>query len=113
MKIEVRFRNLEASELLRQYAVRRIQLQLSRFAAAVRSITVRLSDVNGPRGGDDKRCHIELSGPGLGSLAIDERSGNAYAAVDVAVERAARSARRELQRARAGRRLADDAGRWS
>jgi ribosome-associated translation inhibitor RaiA len=104
MKIDVRFRNLEPSVYLRDYALRRIHAQLSRFGTEISTITVRLSDMNGPKGGADKRCHISVRGPSIGTTTIDERREDAYAAVDVVVERAAHSAGRELERQRTRRR---------
>jgi hypothetical protein len=31
---------------------------------------VRVSDVNGPRGGMDKRCHLEVNAAGVGLLCV-------------------------------------------
>ena len=41
-------------------AQQRLLFALGRFASRVRSVTVRLCDVNGPRGGRDKRCAIAV-----------------------------------------------------
>jgi len=53
MKIESRFRGLDASA----------SLQLSRFGRELGVARVRLGDVNGPRGGIDTRCR--QGGPSL------------------------------------------------
>jgi putative sigma-54 modulation protein len=104
MKTEVRFRGIERSEALREYTVRRIHFQLSRFNGAIGSVVVRIGDVNGPKGGADKRCHVTVRGGAVGAVNVDERSADAYGAVDLALERAARATGRELERGRAGRR---------
>ena len=44
------------------------------FAAGSRSLTVQLSDVNGPRGGVDKACLITAVLPGVGEIAVGERA---------------------------------------
>jgi hypothetical protein len=38
----------------------RFEFALGRFASRVRSITVRLGDLNGPRGGIDKTCAVTV-----------------------------------------------------
>lgn len=103
MRIEVRFRGVGKSDALRQHAVRRIHFALSRFGRAISSVVVRIGDINGPRGGADKRCLVVVRGPVLRSLCIEDLSADPYVAVDLAVERAARTAGRALELARSGR----------
>jgi len=72
MKIEVRFRGIEASDTLREHVVRRVHFRLSRFGGGVGSVVVRIGDVNGPRGGVDKRCHVAARGPALAPILIEQ-----------------------------------------
>lgn len=104
MKIEVRFRGMEASETLREHVLRRIHLQLSRFDGEVGSVVVRIADVNGPKGGVDKRCNITVRGPALAAVIVEDLSADTYSAVVSAAERAARAVGRELERVRTARR---------
>lgn len=104
MKIEVRFRHVDASDALREYVRRRIHFQLSRFTGGLGSVVVRIGDINGPKGGTDKRCHVTVRGPALGPVTVDELSANAYSAVDLALGRAARAVAREIARGRESRR---------
>lgn len=100
MKIEVRFRGLEPSDALRDHAARRIHFHLSRFGHEISSVYVRISDVNGPKGGVDKKCQITVRGRRFSTVVIDDLSGDAYSAVDMAVERVGRAVGRDIQRAR-------------
>jgi len=104
MTVDIRFRGLESSESLRAYILRRVRSQARRIGKALRAVVVRVSDVNGPRGGVDKRCQIMLVRRGQRPVTIEEVRTDAYAAVDVAVERAALAAGRDVARARATRR---------
>jgi len=104
MTIDVRFCGLPSSESLRAYVIHRIHSHLRRLGNVLGAVIVRLSDVNGPKGGVDKRCQVMLRGPGHRPVTIEELDVDAYAAVDVAVERAARVADRQRARARATRR---------
>lgn len=113
MKIEVRFRGLESSDALREHAARRIHFHLSRFGNDVTALLVRIADVNGPKGGVDKRCQISVYGSRFGSATLDEMSGDVYSAVDMAVQRIGRSIGRELDRARSDWRGGYSLGRAS
>lgn len=104
MNIEVRFLGLESSDALREHVQRRVHFQIGRFGEEVSSVLVRIADVNGPKGGVDKRCKVTVRGPRLGSATLDELSGDTYAAVDVALDRVAQSVARELQRLRTTKR---------
>jgi len=48
----------EVAETLREYADRRLAFALRPFAHRLQSLTLRLVDTNGPRGGVDARCAI-------------------------------------------------------
>jgi putative sigma-54 modulation protein len=104
MKIEVRFRAIEGSETFREHVVRRARFQLSRFNDQVGSVIIRVGDINGPKGGADKRCQVTLRGPALGAIAVETLSSDAYSAVDLALARATRTIGRGLERARVSRR---------
>ncbi len=101
MKIEVRFRALDASEPLREHLLRAVHFHLSRFGQELTSVSARIGDLNGPKGGIDKRCQLKLRGRRLGSIVVADVSADAYAAVDACAERAGRTVGRELERLRA------------
>jgi len=100
MKTEVRFHGVETSESLREHAVRRIHLHLSRFGSDLTGVVIRIGDVNGPKGGLDKRCRVTVRGPRVGSATLDEYSGDIWSAVDLALERVAQNVGRTLEKAR-------------
>jgi putative sigma-54 modulation protein len=60
--------------------------------------------VNGPRGGEDKRCCIQVVLPGAQKIVIEDTEDNVYLAINRAVDRAERSIARCLQRRREHRR---------
>jgi putative sigma-54 modulation protein len=93
VRIEI-WSNLELSDVLRRHVERRLRSALGRFRHHVHAIRVRLSDVNGPRRGIDKRCRLVLSGPRGWTAVAQGLKSSFYDAVDVAVRRAACSVRR-------------------
>jgi putative sigma-54 modulation protein len=104
MNIDVKFRGLESSAALRDYIVKKIHTHLGRFGHDLTSVTVRVDDVNGPRGGDDKVCKITLKGPRVGSETVFEKTADPYAAADKAVDTAETVIVKVLERLRSSRR---------
>ncbi|MDQ3263924.1 MAG: HPF/RaiA family ribosome-associated protein [Myxococcota bacterium] len=100
MRVEIKTRHVAVTEQVREHIERRLHFALSRFGPELRSVRVLLEDVNGPRGGVDKRCQLTLRGPRVGNITIEEMSADASAAVDIAADRAARALARSLDRAR-------------
>ena len=82
---------------------RRLEFALGRFGPAIRQVVVRVVDINGPRGGVDKRCRITvaLRGAGGSSITVDYSDDDLYAAIMRACDRAERAVRRTLERKRA------------
>jgi ribosome-associated translation inhibitor RaiA len=74
----------------------RLRFAFSRITGRVRRILVTLADINGPRGGIDKRCLIEVRVDGQRSVVIQDIQADLYTAIDRAAGRAARSVMRRL-----------------
>jgi hypothetical protein len=95
---------------LRDTAAQRLHGALRRFAWLVVRVRVRMSDVNGPRGGLDKRCQVALETATGRTLLVESVAGDWQAALGQAVERAGaaiarvRRRLREIPRVRARRR---------
>ena len=86
------------------YVKRRLGFALGRFADRIGRVTVRLSDVNGPRGGVDQRCQLIVAVQRRPPVIVEAADVHAHAALDHAAERAARAVDRSLKRV-ADRRL--------
>lgn len=85
---------------LRPLALQRVSFVMRRLAWRVMRARVFLSDDNGPRGGVDKRCRIELSTTHAGLLVVSTVARDWRTALDLALARAARALVRSLQRSR-------------
>ena len=95
---------IELSSRLKAYVGRRVHFSLGRFADRIRGLCIRLRDVNGPRGGLDKRCDILIDAGPRHRIVIRERQATIHAAVAFAAERARRALRRHVNVAANGRR---------
>jgi hypothetical protein len=89
-----------ALELLARGRQRRTARMLAKFGPAVERTSVRLEDVNGPRGGIDKRRQVKVVLKGLHSVYVDERHRSVRAAMDRALARTDPAVRQALQRRR-------------
>jgi hypothetical protein len=86
-------------------AIRRILASaLGRFTRRVRTVRVWLEDVNGPRGGVDTRCRIEVYFRPRGSITVSALATDEYAATAEAAARARESVVRRVKRVRSRRR---------
>lgn len=98
MNIAIQSNGLVLTEGLRAYVHRRLKSALG--WALTRRLAVWLSDINGPRGGRDKRCKIQISLDHGKTIIIENTEEDLYAAIDLAAERADRTLARQLARNR-------------
>lgn len=103
MEIEIRTQGTDLAEAIRRYAGRRIRFALGRFAPRVGRVVVRISDINGIRGGVDQCCHITAELPAKGQVVVEQVDADLFTAIDRASERIGEALRREIQRTRDGR----------
>ena len=89
----------QAAEL-RTLAERRVRQALRRLAWLTPQVRVHLSDINGPRGGIDKRCQIELTTDNGKSVVVTSLARDWFSALQSALTRASRSLLHSLQSSR-------------
>ncbi len=98
MQVTIRTRSVELTKKLQGHIRRRIAVALGRVDTDLRRVHVLVEDFNGPRGGVDKRCTVEVAGGPLGTQVFEERDVNAFAAVHRAFEKARRAVVRASER---------------
>ena len=103
MRIDIQARGFDLTEGLREHAERRLQFALS--WVSVRTVRVCLFDVNGPRGGNDKRCRIQIPMAGAQNVVVEDAEADLYLAIDRAADRTERTMARRLGRLREHRHL--------
>ncbi len=100
MQIDIYANGFTTTEALREHVARRLRHAFRCCADRISRIMVRLSDINGPRGGVDKRCQIHVRLATLSDVVIEDTEADLYVAIDRAAERAVRTAVRHLARQR-------------
>jgi len=98
MQIDIQARDFSLTKALRRHVERRLGFALSTRYDRIKRILVRLSDINGPRGGNDKCCQLHVVMPGQADVIIEDTQANLYVAIDRAADRASRAVTRKLAR---------------
>jgi ribosome-associated translation inhibitor RaiA len=91
----------------RRYIRQKLSTTLRKFAQSIERVTVRVKDVNGPRGGVDQLCRIKVVMRNRPSVLVEARHvfiDNAFRRALTGVERAVRRSvqRRRLKPRKAG-----------
>lgn len=103
MRLDIQARGFDLTEGLRGHTERRLQFALNWASHDVRTVSVRLFDINGPRGGSDKRCRIQIPLSGGQDVVIEDTQSDLYVAIDRAADRTERALARRLERLRENR----------
>lgn len=90
MRLEIRSAPFSLTPALEARVRRRMRFALCRFQAGIRRVTVRLCDLNGPRGGVDKQCRIEAALRRGKTVQVEDVDADLYAAIDRAAGRLGR-----------------------
>jgi putative sigma-54 modulation protein len=98
MQIDIQSRKLTLTGALKRRIKQRLSFALDIKNAHIHRVKVWLSDINGPRGGEDKCCHIQIELPNTNDVVIKEVKSDLYTAIDRAAHRAAHSVARKLSR---------------
>ena len=100
MRVTIQSSGFDITDALRSYIEQRLTTALGWARHHMRKLAVSLSDINGPRGGVDKRCRIQVKLAGGRDIIIEDVEADLYAAIDRAAERADRAVVRQVERAR-------------
>lgn len=100
MKIRIHSKHFRITRELSEYIQRRAGFAFGQYRDSIRSIIFTLSDVNGPKGGNDKQCKIALQVKGSGEIIIDQKRPDLIAAIHIATLRASNTASRKIERLR-------------
>ena len=96
----IRMLGATLSKEKREEVRRKLGAKLGRFADAIERVSVRVRDVNGPRGGIDQLCTIKVVLSDLPSVVFESQHQSLDAAVGAAISGTERAVRRRLQRRR-------------
>jgi hypothetical protein len=82
----------------REFCERRLRFALSRFALRIERVEAVFTDVNGPKGGRDVLCCLQVGLRGAQDVLVRDAGESVEAVMAGAADRAARTVARRLQR---------------
>lgn len=100
MRVAIQANGFVMTIALRMYTEHRLAVALGWARNHMRKLAISLSDINGPRGGIDKRCKIQVQLSGGREVIIEECEADLYAAIDRAADRADRAVVKQVERTR-------------
>ncbi|MCU7843257.1 MAG: HPF/RaiA family ribosome-associated protein [Candidatus Thiodiazotropha sp. (ex Monitilora ramsayi)] len=98
MQIDIQARNFYLTEAIRDHTKRRLHFTLSCCKDRIQRVVVKLSDINGPRGGADKRCQVHVTLAALPDVLVEDIEADLYVAIDRATDRTGRTVIRRISR---------------
>lgn len=100
MHIQIQSQGFEVTAAIEARVQRQLHRALNRFGEDVLAVDVYLSDVNGPRGGCDKKALMRASLRGLPPISVSTEHGDLYVAITRNAKRMQRTLRRALRKSR-------------
>lgn len=100
MKIDIQALNVPLTSAEQGYIIRRLGFALSSHDEHIQRVSLRLSDINGPRGGNDQRCKVQVVLAHIPDIVIEDIEAEMSVAIDRAADRVGRTVARRLARHR-------------
>ena len=100
MQIQARAKGFGLGSELQDEVIERIERALDRYRNRIRRVNVFFEDVNGPKKGVDKAMRLIIDLERLSMVVVEETGESWQALMDLAVERAAQTVGRHIDRRR-------------
>lgn len=104
MNVDIQSQGFPLTSALAEHARRRLRFVLTRHSDLIQRVVVRLGDENGPRGGVDKFCRIQVHLLDAPVALIEDIGLDLYTVIDRAADRVGRVVVKHLDRSRIGKR---------
>ena len=98
MNVNIQSRLVELTPGLETHIYRKLHFELSRMESHITALAIIVSDVNGPKGGIDKQCLLQVSVANKGYFVIKDRQTDIYYAIDRVMQRVSRLVARKIVR---------------
>ncbi|HEY2853636.1 MAG TPA: CBS domain-containing protein [Gemmatimonadaceae bacterium] len=96
----VRVSGVQLDDAERAFIKKKLGTKLGKFATSIERVSVRVKDINGPRGGVDQLCRVKVVLSGLPSVVFESRAGSPRDAINGALTGAERAVRSVVRRKR-------------
>ena len=104
MNIEVKQHHVELPNTVIDNIHKYIAADLERFDHMIRRVSVSVADINGPHGGEDKSCRIQIYLKRASSVIVEDRGANLFEVIGRAIARVNMAISRSADRIKGKRR---------
>ena len=98
MRIDIKSSGFAITTALMNHTERRLRFALTRSSDRIVRVAVMMGDSNGPRGGEDKFCRIQIHLKRAPLVLIEDIGAELYVVIDRAAERAGRNVAKRVDR---------------
>ena len=96
MKIDITMQQNFSDNAVYSQLARQVRFALSRFGTYLQIVKIRITDINGPKGGVDKRCVVSVKLASSGEVVVQGEGENIFSALNYSLSRAGRLINRSL-----------------
>ena len=100
MNIQLQSQGFDLTDAISAHVQRQINFNLANFESHITSVDVFLSDINGPRGGPDKKALVCVRLVSRSTVTIERTRANLYTAITLASRQTKRTVSRALNKHR-------------
>ncbi len=100
MQIDIQALHFDLTDAIQNHTEQRLQSTLNCCNEHIKKVVIRLSDINGPRGGEDKLCLLHIVLKELPDVIVEDIEADLYVAINRAIDRAGRTVVRKIERQR-------------
>ena len=100
MNIQLQAQGFDLTDAISAHVQRQIAFNLANFENHIVSVDVFLSDINGPKGGPDKRVLVCIRLESRRTITIERTREDLYSAIAIVSRQAKRAVRRTLNKHR-------------
>ncbi|MFK8029638.1 MAG: HPF/RaiA family ribosome-associated protein [Gammaproteobacteria bacterium] len=100
MNIHLHTQGFDLTPAIEAHAKDQMRFHLAHFDECIVAADVYMKDINGPKGGPDKKVLIRLQLTSKTDVTIERTRSNLYTAIAVAARQSKRSVRRTLNKSR-------------
>lgn len=100
MKIDITLQQSCSENSLADRIDRQARVALCRFQASIQTVTIRIVDTNGPKGGVDIQCTVLMKLMSTGEIVVRSTGENIFSALSHCLSRADKTISRCLDRRR-------------
>lgn len=96
MNVRIFSRDFELTPAIEARVLRQVERSLQSFERELTSVEAYLSDINGPRGGADKKVLMRTALPGLPPVSVSTEHADLYVAIGRTAKRLRRAVKRSI-----------------